>query len=226
VRDQADRRQPRQATTPQWVFFPQRRRGAEFWILLRNPPLVASQRDSICLIVTGWNAEEPPNLCNSVLLCRSNQRPLGPDGLAGYDSANGASFSSRRGKGIGRAGLNVRRPPSIQVGVDDSNIGGSAGRECAAVQAQEAGGLDGKQGDKAGRSMALDLWTRMSRKRPNSVSRRRCEGGHVEFHLLFVGAMRGVIAGQNGDDANLRCLDEGVDIRAGAQRRIHLKLVS
>ena len=93
---------------------------------------------------------------------------------------------------------------------------GRAGGEGAAVEPEEAGGLDGEQGDEAREIDGLVLVDEdVEEEAELGLEADDAEGRHVELDLLFVGAMRRVVAGEDGDDAVGDALDEGVDVRAG-----------
>ncbi len=93
------------------------------------------------------------------------------------------------------AGVAVDGP--FEAGIDEGDVGGGAGAEGAAVEAEEFRGLVGVEGDEAGEVDGfLFVDEDVEEEAELGFEAEDAEGRLVELDFLFVGAMRGVVAGR------------------------------
>ena len=111
------------------------------------------------------------------------------------------------------------------VGVEDGDVGDRTGRKGAPVEPQELRRIDGQHLDDPGKCHGLALMQEdLEEDRKLRLETEHAEGSAVEFHLLLIGCVGGMVAGQDRDGAVGDAGDDLVDVGRGPQWRIHLEI--
>src|SRR4030095_4149794 len=150
-----------------------------------------------------------------------------PDRLAGNNRPDCSAFDGPTVEGIVAAAafalLLVNRPLEARIG--DGYVGGGAGAERAAVEAEELCRILGVELDQAREIDCFPFVNKdVEEEAELGLQAKDAEGCDIEFDLLLVPAMRSVIAREDSNCAVGDSLDERLDMLLRAKRRVHLEV--
>ena len=113
----------------------------------------------------------------------------------------------------------------IEIRVDERDVSRGAGGECAAVELEERGGLGSVECDQAREVDGAALVDEdVVEGGELGFEPGDAERGMVDFDLLLVGGVRGVVAAKDRERAVGDALDDVLDVLRSAEGRVHFEI--